>query len=1463
MGIKIVISTARKAEEKKKVIDALKLMDKALSTLGDRDKRIEFIYDCEKKSTIFGELPKQTEINDGTIPKCDWLIMLAPLKHVGDKTASELQAAYKALMGGEKVVISVAYCKNPFGAETEEDYQKALKTNNCEMSVTDVLLSDLIQSIKDQYNQDFEQYGLDYNYDSEYSSLINRINNEFNFLLLENRFPVFQVDGLAKFGGAVKAEELYYDKNRASEKNGFNESLYCPRKSVDTELQNKIEEGCRLMMITGMPGSGKTRAVYEYVRHELADEKVVLLNSDNIRDLMKRFKTDVDYNMPERKRELSRLYLVADQVRDVFEMAGMDSKEIREFYETLFKHRNLVFIGTSIKAAYENFQKNNPKVVEVLQNNANLCHELEIRPIGKGQADVTFVNWLKTHFKSTSGVTVGDFIPRLNDYVDRIVKRLMKQKEGEFTFFVRSFIKACQLVTTFRYSSPLCLVVMLMHKEYEKMPNHEFTKNVQACIRYMTENNVVWFSGELSENMFNWKLVNEYDGEKMLTIVPPTINFTFNELVWEALVSGEVKANPSDRLLYDWNSADEAKNAIMTFYETFPTPKSLSRMVARLPQAEANRECVGLCVEIARNNWEVLSVEDIEEMNHFYNLLVGRASSRREVRRIVSEMKKLGLAVNESTVGEMIRFVKWNPDSYTREEIEEFQQENNIADSCYSIYRKVECFTDNFDEAFALVEQGKLDAVFDKMKDAEDLFVIDMLSLQRIYGVLARLCSSQDHIRRLVDYADAKYAWAMSMVEELRGYDDVMDVLEIAVENIFEDAGKQLDTLDSQGAKELLLGFTDSLFSLSNPIVHSLVGKSGRNTPMLELLQSYLEAGKGVWASVKANYREMTYVGLIQKSEDFSTAYAFYQSWREPVGEHNARMLAMCLELTKKHEYKFAVKAFNSFEKEMGGSAKISLILYNQILKASPTIDDASVYIKRLPYVDDYTLSNLLRIVDNYKIKVQGSSEGHKRPSPKRFLYAYEVVNMPKLKNYRCDIHVIALLFKMAVSLQQEEYVWKIIRNEKSENDSVGMKRMVEASDEINTMLIKKPYRSIDDAFAIVENVRRLAGDGKMAPDCVAALCGKIADCKDEDERSAAFRRWDNFVSEWNDLIEKDEFFYSALYRFRKLDALFDETGEVSEVFRNDIEGVKATQSRTFGNILQTLYNRQMGCEKMWKFYCYYRQWYEKNSSYKTLAPFRNFFIFLKKAAENNKELLETIGQEEKRLWGPSKAEDSNSIFLHTRFEKGSSVDIIAMLKAEIEGGYLMPAVLNSALERLAKTDCSPQEAYLAVMELLREYPDIEDVFTPITRSVLICLASDFEEKKRWLYPEGEEPVIEKLLGVVSTDKVIAANDITITRRYFDLWKNIHDDLGFESDGNFQTLSGYLRAEIENKHDGYLERVRMVVKIYVDHGRPIWWNTFKVVPWSQICADLIMAYPDERHVWEKVEIYSVKNYRSR
>ena len=97
MGLKIVISSSRLANEKKAVIDELILRDNALAILGNSSKRIEYIYDCEKVSTVFGELPKQDEIDKHVIPQCDWFILVAPIRHVGSGTADEAKAAYAAV----------------------------------------------------------------------------------------------------------------------------------------------------------------------------------------------------------------------------------------------------------------------------------------------------------------------------------------------------------------------------------------------------------------------------------------------------------------------------------------------------------------------------------------------------------------------------------------------------------------------------------------------------------------------------------------------------------------------------------------------------------------------------------------------------------------------------------------------------------------------------------------------------------------------------------------------------------------------------------------------------------------------------------------------------------------------------------------------------------------------------------------------------------------------------------------------------------------------------------------------------------------------------------------------------------------------------------------------------------------------------------------------------------------------
>jgi hypothetical protein len=240
MGLKIVLSSSRRLDEKNKVIEKLKLMDKALSMLGNQGKRIEYIYDCETASTVFGLMPKQTEINNCLIPKCDWLILLAPLKHVGDKTAGELVAAYKAMKNGANLVINVFACSDPLGEKNEEEYQQKLVENDCVKADSDVYLEQLLQLLRDSYEQIDEHYVVDYRYDSDCSSLVNKVSEQFDLLVLENRFPVFRVDGMSIPGHAVKAKELYYDENRAAEENGFNEKLYYQRESVDVALQPEV-----------------------------------------------------------------------------------------------------------------------------------------------------------------------------------------------------------------------------------------------------------------------------------------------------------------------------------------------------------------------------------------------------------------------------------------------------------------------------------------------------------------------------------------------------------------------------------------------------------------------------------------------------------------------------------------------------------------------------------------------------------------------------------------------------------------------------------------------------------------------------------------------------------------------------------------------------------------------------------------------------------------------------------------------------------------------------------------------------------------------------------------------------------------------------------------------------------------------------------------------------------------------
>ena len=1464
MGLKIVISSSRLANEKKAVIDELILRDNALAILGNSSKRIEYIYDCEKVSTVFGELPKQDEINKHVIPQCDWFILVAPIRHVGSGTADEAKAAYAAVKDREGLVFSLIYCKNPFGESEETKYQEALLKHGCLKRDTDVDLQDLKLLIQKAYGQDSEHYMADYEYTSDFSSLAHCVSSEFDKLVQENRFRAFRIEGLSIRGCDVEAKDLYYDKNRALEINGFNKGLYYKRAVVDDQLKFLINGGCRILAVTGLPGSGKTRAVYEYVTHTLAHENVILMNRNNLRDIIERVKRQANPNFPTmidgEDIQNQRFYFVVDQVRDQFEAASIGINDVKSFFENVLNHKNYVFIFTTISSAYNSFLMAYPSVKELFDSNANLCGRLEIQPIGKSQDDLNFVNWLKLQYKNTSsGKTVADFIPKLNNYVEHIIKQLTEVNDETLASYIKCFLKACQLISVFRYSSPLCLVVMLMHQRYKEVAQDVFSNNVTRCISYLGQNNAVWISREFNENVFDYQNMKKYDSESMVTIVPPDITFSVNELVWEALLERESALKVEKQLFYRWNDPDEVVNAVSWFFATFPTATTLRRVVARLPQTDNYLACMQRCVEVIKQKIPQFKETEKEEITFVYNLLIGRAANRRNVRRLLEEMQGLGLQPNESTIGEMIRFSQSRRETYTQEDIENFQKKNNIADNIYSVSRKLEYFTSNFNEAMAFLRQDSIDQVFARAESVGSLFTIDYLSLKRIYGILAKLCITADDINMLVQYANNRYEAALQLIEAEINYDDIIDIIDLRVRSIFEVDNELLDSIrDITAAKAMLKEFVDRLFLLSYSVVYSLIEKVFHNKPLQELLQTYLEEGKGVWSGIKANNREIVYVGLVQTSENFATSCTFYNAWKEKAGHHNPQMFSMCLANCHRHEYKEAVQTFRTLEREMGAD-NVSLILYNKLLQISPSLDDAMVFVKNLKSVDDYTLSILLGIIDNLR-------DNNDKPNSKRFVFAYELINMPIFAGLRCDIHALSMLYKMAESRKHERYLYHLIDRDLQENAAIGLKKLIATSSHINTILIRKRYRSLDVAFKLLEIYRKrfviTATNGeKMIPDYYSALCGKIALCKDPVVREEAFKKWDMLVEADRSVLEADEFFYSNLYRYRKLHTLIDDKGEVSAEFRRDIESVEVTKSRIFGTIMSTMQSENFGFESIWKMYVYYLDTFVTGKMVKGLYPYNSMFKTLREAAIGDTKWMKMVDKEQARFgFNKSYIRTNNSILIHEKLRMVKDYHtVLQMLKDEINSGYLLPCVLNACMNKIK--DCMNRAdvrqcavCYAEVQNFLCDNPVIFNSFTMLTYTHLLNLAPTFEDKQKWLFELGEEPSSEVLLGIIATDPVIGYCDISITRRYFDLWLNIYKDLGLSLEVNFKTLGRYLRIEIENAREGYLQRALYLLRLFVRHKHPVSENTFKNCLWTELSEKLLVAFPDCATILDKVVI---------
>lgn len=220
----------------------------------------------------------------------------------------------------------------------------------------------------------------------------------------------------------------------------------------------------------------------------------------------------------------------------------------------------------------------------------------------------------------------------------------------------------------------------------------------------------------------------------------------------------------------------------------------------------------------------------------------------------------------------------------------------------------------------------------------------------------------------------------------------------------------------------------------------------------------------------------------------------------------------------------------------------------------------------------------------------------------------------------------------------------------------------------------------------------------------------------------------------------------------------------------------------------------------------------------------------------------------------------NNSIFIHEKLGMVKDYHIVLqILKDEINSGYLLPCVLNACMNKIE--DCMNRAdvrqcavCYAEVQNFLYDNPVIFNSFTMLTYAHLLNLAPTFEDKQKWLFKQGEEPSSEVLLGIVATDPVIGYCDISITRRYFDLWLNIYKDLGLSLEANFKTLGRNLRIEIEHAREDYLQRALYLLRLFVRHKHPVSEKTFKNCLWTELSEKLLVAFPDCATILDKVVI---------
>ena len=602
-------------------------------------------YDCEAVPTSIIEGGKQEEI-DQRVRECDWFILVANTVTCGKYTAQEWDAALNSIRGNRaNKVVTVFRCVNPDASSSVQKIPEdgLFKFNDLFLKAEETGLG--VQFLVDYtYRRDGLFESLKYVVSRQIELVMNS-----DLLMKTISSPISQ----------ITARDIYANSYRVDPEYGFDEDVYLKRQTVDGELAIKSKSH-KFIIITGSPASGKTRAIYEYLkllRSNPANRYVVVneFNLEEIAETLKSFDKWARSTPGARSAHLDQYYFIIDQIGDVL-YREENQKWFSDMYNVVVQYNGHIF-ATSLIEPYENLKKDQILPEETIK--------IQIKKLDE-TTDSEFNEELQQRYGDDENwgagthQVIGDYIRGLRRYKDSIsdlVKKSGQRKD------IEAFIKAFNIINLFRKGNvwPLGLVLSVAEKIADKQYSQA---ELRKLLDFFQDNNIL--HEYPSRPPRTWAIKRDekydYDGEKLSMLIPPRILIKIdNDYIWQYLRTEMYPLDCSDQ--------DEMESCMNWYCEAFfhdvPIP-TLKRIITRSPaQVYALKYNAGanfvrdFVIDRIYQMYEDGTEYSKEEMGEMIAYVLHRSSSIDELKQdydaFVNEMGG-DFALNEKIVAELMGF---------------------------------------------------------------------------------------------------------------------------------------------------------------------------------------------------------------------------------------------------------------------------------------------------------------------------------------------------------------------------------------------------------------------------------------------------------------------------------------------------------------------------------------------------------------------------------------------------------------------------------------------------------------------------------------------------------------------------------------------------------------------------------------------------------------------------------------